>query len=124
MNVKIPKRVLLLGIVFFFLTQAGYAQATLIEKKRVVVSRSLSGNVEVGMGVPGKNVTVELYSADWQTLLASTKTDDNGYFSMRTVPGKLFYIRFSSPGNNTYQLRVRIKKHAAHDLKIHLSVAT
>jgi len=49
---------------------------------------------------------------------------DNGYFSFGERPGKLFYMRLSSPGVNPLQLRVRVKKHAADDLSIHLGIAT
>jgi hypothetical protein len=65
----------------------------------------------------GIGVTVELCSPDWKTVLAATKTDDAGYFSLEKSPGKLFYLRFSSPEVNPFQVRVRISKHAAHDLK-------
>jgi hypothetical protein len=91
----------------------------------VIVSRSLSGHVNIGLGkVAGKGVTVELCSPDWKTVLASAKTDDNGYFSLEKPPGKLFHLRFSSPGVNPLQVKVRLSKHAAQDLSIHLSIAT
>jgi hypothetical protein len=75
--------------------------------------------------VPANDVTVELCNSDWKSVLDSTKTNEKGYFSLeRPATGKLFYIRFSAPGMNIYQLRVRIEKHAAPELTIHLSNAT
>jgi hypothetical protein len=91
----------------------------------MVVSRTLSGHANIGLAKEvAKGITVELCSSDWKTVLASTKTSDSGYFSLEKPPGNLFYLRFSSPGVNPFQLRVRINKHAAHDLTIHLSIAT
>lgn len=122
---KIQKLPFLLFGVVSFAVFSGYAQTALVVQQGVVVSRSLSGHVDVGLTkVPAKGVTVELCSSDWQTVLASTKTDDNGYFSLEQRAAKLFYIRVSSPGVNPFQLRVRVKKHAARDLKIHPSIAT
>jgi hypothetical protein len=123
MNIKI--KILLLNMVFSWAVCSGNAQTAIIMRQGVVVSRALSGHVNVGITkVPAKGVTVELCSSDWQMVLASTKTDDHGYFSLKKPAGKLFYIRLSSPGINPFQLRVRIKKHASRDLTIHLSVAT
>jgi hypothetical protein len=101
------------------------AQTTLIVQKRAIVSLSLSGHVKIGLEkVVGRGVLVELCSPDWITVSASTKTDDNGYFSLEHPPGYLFYLRFSSPGVNPFQVKVRISKHAAHDLSIYLNIAT
>jgi RHS repeat-associated protein len=66
-----------------------------------------------------------LCSSDGKTVLASTKTDEKGAFSLtKPVSGKLFYLRVSASGMDIYELRVRIDKHAADDLTIRLSVAT
>jgi len=101
-------------------------QTQVVVQEGVLVSRSLSGHVNIGLEkVVGKGVTVELCSPDWKKVLASTKTDDNGYFSLEKPPGKLFHLRFSSPGVNPLQVKVRLSKHAAQDgLSIHLSIAT
>lgn len=101
------------------------AQTQLVVQEGVIVARSLSGHVNIGLEkVAGKGVTVELCSPDWKTVLASTKTDDNGYFSFDKRPGKLFHLRLSSPGVNPLQVKVHLSKHAAYDLSIHLSIAT
>jgi len=66
-----------------------------------------------------------LRSSDLKDVLASTKTDANGHFSLETPKtGKLFYIRVSAPGMDIYELRVRINKNSAQELVIRLSVAT
>lgn len=112
-------------LVFWFAGSA-QGQTQVVVQEGVLVSRSLSGHVNIGLEkVGGKGVTVELCSPDWKKVLASTKTDDNGYFSLEKPPGKLFHLRFSSPGVNPLQVKVRLSKHAAQDdLSIHLSIAT
>jgi hypothetical protein len=94
--------------------------------KTISVSRTLAGHVYVGgTDEPANVVTVDLCTSDWKTVLASTKTDEKGYFSLeKPANEKLFYIRVSAPGMDIYEVRVRIKKHAAQELTIHLSVAT
>ena len=103
----------------------GYAQATLVIQQKISISQALAGHVNAGMEhKPAQGVTVELCSPDWQTVIASAKTDDHGYFSLeRPATGKLFYLRLSAPGINSYQLRVRIQKRGPRDLTIHLSIA-
>ena len=122
---KTPKRLLTLGLVLFLSVGAGYSTMTVVQTQ-ISVSRMLAGHAEVGgKNVPANGVTVELCSSDWNTVLASTKTDEKGYFSLEKPPtGKLFYIRLSAPGLDIYQLRVRIEKHATPELTIHLSNAT
>lgn len=97
-----------------------------VVQKQISVSRKLAGHAEIGgTNVPANGVTVELCSSSWETVLASTKTDERGYFSLeKSATGKLFYIRLSGPGLDIYQLRVRIEKHATPELTIHLSSAT
>jgi len=122
---KIPKRLLTLGLVLTL--AAGTVHSTeLVGQKKISVSRTLSGHADVGLtNAPASGVMVELCSSDWKTVLASTKTDEKGHFSLeRPATGKLFYIRLSAPGLDIYQLRVRINKHAAPELTIHLSIAT
>jgi hypothetical protein len=103
------------------------AHATeLVLQKWVSVSRSLDGLVLVsGTDEPFSGARVELCSPGWKKVIASAKTDDKGHFSLeQDVKSKLFYLRVSAPGMNTYQLRVRIDRHAGQELNIHLSVAT
>lgn len=112
-------------VILVFWVACSQAQTQLVVQEGVLVSRSLSGHVNIGLEkVVGKGVTVELCSPDWKKVLASTRTDDNGYFSLEKPPGKLFHLRFSSPGVNPFQVKVRLSKHAAQDLSIHLSIAT
>jgi len=125
MTMKISKALLFLVVLSLWTRLSGHAQTTLVVQEGVEVSRSLSGHVNIGLEkVVGKGVTVELCSSDWKTVLSSTITDESGYFAFEKPPGKTFYMRLSSPGVNPLQLRVRISKHAAHDLTIHLSIAT
>ena len=118
-------RQLALGVVFLWAMTNAHA-TMIVEQKEVSVSHALAGHVAVlGTEEPASGVTVELYSSDWKTVLASTKTDAKGHFSLeKPRNGKLFYIRLSAPGMNIYQLRVRIDSRATQELKIHLSVAT
>jgi hypothetical protein len=71
-----------------------------------------------------ERVVVELCTSGWKAVLASTNADDAGYFYFKTPPGKLFYLRFFAAGFHQLQIKVRIDKHATHDLAIHLMVAT
>jgi hypothetical protein len=125
MTAKIPA-ILLCGFTLLFATATGRGQTVVIMQDWVAISSALAGHADIGLPrVPATGVTVELCSSDWRTVLASTKTDQNGYFSLKQPPaGKLFYIRLSAPGVNPYQLRVRIKKHGVKGLDIHLNVAT
>jgi 5-hydroxyisourate hydrolase-like protein (transthyretin family) len=122
MTAKVAK-LLLVGLVL----SATCAYATeLVFQKWVSVSRSLAGQVVVaGTNEPARGVTVELCRPGWKEVVASTKTDDKGRFSLEPVAkSKVFYLRVSAPGMNIYQLRVRIDKQVGQELKIHLSVAT
>jgi hypothetical protein len=125
MTMRILKQLVFLTLVLFLAGQTGYA-TTLVVQKEISVSRALVGQVLVkGTDEPADGVTVELRSSDWKTVLASTKTDAKGHFSLGPPKsGKLFYIRVSAPGMDIYQLRVRIKKQVAQELTIRLSVAT
>ncbi len=101
------------------------AQNTVVTREGIVVSRALSGRVEVGTDkTPVKGATVDLCSADWKDVVASVKTDENGHFSIQHQSGKLFYLRVSSPGLNPYRLRVRVDKRSKDDLTIRMDVAT
>lgn len=126
MTMRIPKLLLFFGFAIVFGALAGRAQTTVIVQEGVSVSRALAGHADIGITkVPADGITVELCSPDWQTALASTKTDKNGYFTLeKPKSGDLFYVRLSAPGVNPYLLRVRIKKHGAKELLIHLSNAT
>jgi hypothetical protein len=125
MIMKNPKRLLTLGLVLFLAVGTGHSTMTVVQKQ-ISVSRKLAGHAEIGgTNVPANGVTVELCSSNWKTILASTKTDERGYFSLdKSATGKLFYIRLSGPGLDIYQLRVRIEKHATPEVTIHLSSAT
>jgi hypothetical protein len=124
MTMKAAKQ-LVLGLIVFWAIANAHA-TMLVVQKEVSVSRALAGHVAVlGTGEPASGVTVELCSPDWKRVLTSTKTDEKGHFSLeKPRNGTLFYIRLSAPGMDIYQLRVRIEKRAAQELKIHLSVAT
>jgi Carboxypeptidase regulatory-like domain len=115
---------LLLVAIIFWATCAHATQSVL--QKWVSVSRSLGGQVVVlGTDEPASGVTVELCSSGWKKVIASTKTDDKGHFSLEPLAkSNLFYLRVSAPGMDIYQLRVRIDKHAGQELNIHLSVAS
>ena len=122
---RIPKQLVPLALVLLLAVQTGRT-TMLVVQKEISVSRALAGHVLVrGTDEPANRVTVELCSTDWQTVLASTKTDEKGYFSLeQPATGKVFYIRVSAPGMDIYELRVRIKKQAAQELTIRLNVAT
>lgn len=122
---KIPKTSVCVVMLVFVLAVSAQAQTQLVVQKAVILSRSLSGHVNIGLEkVVGNGVIVELCRPDWKTVQASTETDDNGYFSFKLPVGKVFYLRFSSPGVMTFEVRVRLSNNGAADLDIHLIVAT
>ena len=125
MTMKIPARIVLLMMILFLAAEAGHSTMRVVQKE-VSVSREQAGHVLVqGTDEPANGVTVELRSRDWKTVLASTKTDEKGYFSLeKPMSGRLFNIRVSAPGTDICDLRVRISKNAAVQLTVHLSVAT
>lgn len=86
--------------------------------------KSLSGHVNIRLERREEASRSNLCRPDWETVLSSTKMDDKGYFSLEEPPGNLFYLRFSSPGVNPFQVKVRINKDARHDMSIHLNIAT
>jgi len=114
-------------VLLLVLSVLGVGHSTeLVEQKSISSVRSLAGHVQVlGSNEPAKGVTVQLCGVNWKTVLETATTDNDGYFSLRTKPnGKLFYLRLSADGMDTYLLRVRIKKDSVQELAIHLSVAT
>jgi hypothetical protein len=125
MSVKTLMQILFPVLALLLTMGTGHATMKVVQKE-ISVSRALAGHVLVqGTDAPADGVTVELCSSDWKKVLASTKTDEKGHFSLeKPASGKLFYIRVSEPGMDIYELRVRIDKRAAGDLTIHLSVAT
>lgn len=111
---------------FLFLTvSVGYSTMRVVQKE-VTVSRALAGRIYVkGTSMPARDVTVELCTAGWKTVLATTRTDAQGYFVLKVSNSKkLFYVRLSAPGMDIYELRVRIDKNVSQDLTLYLSVAT
>src|ERR1700740_974276 len=99
MTMRILKQLVFLALVLFLAGQTGHA-TTLVVQKEISVSRALAGQVLVkGTDEPADGVTVELRSSDWKNVLASTKTDSKGHFSVEPPKrGKLFHIRVSAPG--------------------------
>jgi hypothetical protein len=98
------------------------ANETLVVQEWVSVSQVLAGHVDVEMtDIPAKDVTVDLCSPHWETVLASTQTDDKGYFSLE-APEKadMYYLRLHAYGMNPYQLRVRLREDAPRELRIRM----
>lgn len=122
---RLGKRLLLVAIGCTLAAGTMYSTQVVIQKK-ISVTRTLAGHAYIrGTDLPARGLTVELCSSGWRTVLSSTKTDDKGHFAFRQPPSaRLFYLRLSAPGLDIYQLRVRIKKHAARELKIYINVAT
>jgi hypothetical protein len=122
---KATVRPILLMFILFLVVSPGHS-TMLVVQKEISLSRSLTGHAVVrGTNMSATGVKVELCDANWRTVLASTTTDEKGYFSLeKAATGNFFYLRLSAPGMDIYELRVRIEKHATRDLTIQLSVAT
>lgn len=101
-------------------------QNSIIIQKEISTTRTLSGTVDIGLiGLPAEGISVSLCSINWVETLASVQTDAAGHFQFgQPLKEGLYYLRLSAAGVNTYQLRIRIKKKARSDLRIHLSNAT
>jgi hypothetical protein len=125
MVIRKIRKITCISSVVVCLTLAGHGQSTVIEQANVVVTRQLAGRVVVGSkSEPVADVKVELCSGDWKTVIATGKTNAEGYFSLGTPAGSLFHLRFSAPGFNIYQMRARVKGSAKRDLTIVMNVAT
>lgn len=125
--IKLPYRYLLIFCTAVFLCAASLpGQSDLIIQEKVSVASTLSGTVDVQITkAPVIGAKVELFSSDWNTVLASTVTSETGHFSFgRVPPQKLFNLQISAPGMNSYRLRARISKHSDRKLLIVLSVAS
>lgn len=100
-------------------------QTQIIVQEGAVDSRSLSGHVKGGLeNTAVGEAVVELCTPDWKSVLVSTKSDATGYFYFKKPTGKLFYLRFFAPGFHQLEIKVRIDKHAAHDLIVQMPIAT
>lgn len=112
-------------LLWFWAAWSAQSQTQIIVHEGALDSPSLSGHVNGGVEKAAvKEVLVELCTPDWKSVLASTKTDEMGYFSFKKPPGKLFYLRFFAPGFHQLEVKVRIDKHATHDLAVELPIAT
>jgi hypothetical protein len=112
-------------LLWFWAACSAQGQTQIFVQEGTLDSRSLSGHVKGGSEETAvKDVVVELCTPDWKSVLASTKTDDAGYFYFKKLAGRLFYLRFFAPGFHQLESKVRINKHATHDLIVHLTVAT
>jgi len=112
-------------LLWFWAAWLAQGQTQVIVQEGAIDSRSLSGHVNGGLeNAALKKVVVELCSPCWKAVLASTDTDNAGYFSFKKPPGKLFYLRFFAPGFHQLEIKVRIDKHATHDLVIQMLMAT
>ena len=120
-----PKETLFFVGLFLIAVALGPGQTTVFVQEKVAVSRVLAGYADIGTtNTPAEGITVALCAPGWSAVRATTQTDAQGYFFLKTpMAGTLFYLRLSAPGVNPYQLRVRIKKNAP-ELRIHLSNAT
>ncbi|MGA3370514.1 MAG: hypothetical protein ABSC48_02010 [Terracidiphilus sp.] len=89
----------------------------------VFKSQSLSGTIRVGCGdcIKGasidetstilKGALVEEMTTDWKTVLSTTRTDENGHFSIPNPASKnLHYLRLSFYGCHTTYVKVRITR--------------
>lgn len=108
-----PAYVLIFGVCGF----AGALQTTEIEQAGVVNVKALEGHVDfASTGLAAKGVLVELCKPNWKAVIASTRTDERGYFSFKTPKSAgISHLRLSAPGVNTYKMRVRIKPHGAQN---------
>jgi hypothetical protein len=112
-------------LLWFWAAWSAQGQTQILVQEGTIDSPALSGHVKGGSEKTAvAEVVVELCTADWKSILTSTKTDHAGYFNFKKPPGKLFYLRFFAPGFHQLEIKVRIDKHATHDLIIQMATAT
>jgi len=76
MTMNVHGVLIFFGIVFLVAVRPIHAQNELIIQEQVSVSRALAGRVDIQITrAPAIGAKVELFSPDWQTVLASTTTD-------------------------------------------------
>ena len=143
-------RILLCSLTVLLLRgSSAHAQLELIMIEKPFVARSLSGVVLDPSGAPIAEVLVEqcnTSSAPNQIrnergelvgtvpsdcarepghILASTKTNANGFFSLPGAEkGKAYYLHLSSPGFDPMQITVKLRFYSWGRLRIKLHIAT
>ena len=118
------KRHILLMTTAFFLAVSptvALSQYETVQYEKVFKSKSLSGIVGAGcatclkgaspdeMSRVVKGVLVEEMTSNWGAVLSSTRTDENGHFSIHASAGKnLHYLRLSASGFNPTFVKVKV----------------
>lgn len=101
-------------------------QNTLHIYEKALKAHTLAGIVRVGHGGEGaQGVLVEKCSEDWNTVMASTLTDEQGHFAFPRATRKGFhYLRLSGPGITTVLVKVKICRSAPQELSITIPFST
>lgn len=89
---------------------AGQMEIVQIEKPQV--AKMVAGIVNDPSGAALPDVTVEERSADWKTVLRSTRTDERGRFHFLRSEKTVYYLEFSRSGFNWVRIKLEIQKKA------------
>lgn len=74
---------------------------------QTVPARRVDGVILDDQGIPIPAALIEEYSWNWETVLASTRTDRDGrFFLVPGAPVRLHYLRVSALGFDILQVRV------------------
>lgn len=114
---------LVIALVISCCSVPGNSQIEILHEKPFK-AQSLSGVVRLGPppGVVADGVLVEECSSDWKTVMASTRTDGNGHFSLANSKSKgLHYLRLSGHDLQRTCVKVRISK-LAHKKELILTI--
>jgi hypothetical protein len=100
-------------------------QNAVIEIEKPQSAKLVGGIVNDPSGAALPDVIVEERSQDWETVLRSTKTDENGRFKFPATPSKaVYYLQFSRSGFDPLRIKLRIDKKAKSPLVLKMWIAT
>jgi hypothetical protein len=125
-RLRLKSALILLADVFLLLSTASFSQNEIIQISEPIKVKSLSGPVSLGRSPEGiKGVLVESCSRDWKTVIASTHTDENGYFVFpNACANKTYFLRLSLSGAHTLLIKAKISNASDKELAIVLEFKT
>jgi hypothetical protein len=98
-----------------------------VEFAKPFEARVMAGVVRVGLsGEAAGGISIEECTKGWKLVLASTKTDESGHFSLGASNAKgVHYLRLTGPGMKPTLVRAKIRKSASNqELSLTIFVAT
>jgi len=107
-----------------FLSVGVAGQMAIVEIEKPQVAKTVAGVVNDPSGAALPDVTVEERSADWKTVLRSTKTDERGRFHFSRGAKTVYYFEFSRSGFNWLRIKLEIQKKAKRLVTVTMPIGT